>query len=242
MDLVSSQLWFAGFPEESEKISEFFSLRRCERALECRRALEKPKKKGKTREPTIASRVDIDQAIEKLSTADERRLEQFAKFKIKGLGRKARGQDNKELLQQAIESVYVGADDPENGRHWPINEVEFVPFLIGVMRSIASHWGDSFSDREAYLETEVVSETDEGELISPLDNVQSAEPLPDRTLIAKEELGSILKSFAGDDDAILIIEAWAEGMTSTEIVEGLGMPKERLEAGAKRIRYHVRAR
>jgi hypothetical protein len=110
------------------------------------------------------------------------------------------------------------------------------------MRSVASHWGDSFSDDEAYLEAELVVETDEGELRSPLEDAPSAEPLPDRKLIANEELRSILKSFADDDDAILIFEAWEEGMTSAEIVEGLGMPKERLEAGVKRIRYHVRAR
>ncbi len=204
--------------------------------------MEKPKKKNKTREPTIAGRADIDQVIENLSVADERRLEQFAKFKIRGLGRKARGQDDEDLLQQAITSVYVGAEDPGSGRHWPKDEVEFVPFLMGVMRSVASHWGDSFSDDEAYLEAELNVETDDGELRSPLEDAPSAEPLPDRKLIANKELRSILKSFADDDDAILIFEAWAEGMTSAEIVEGLGMPKERLEAGVKRIRYHVRAR
>jgi hypothetical protein len=85
-------------------------------------------------------------------------------------------------------------------------------------------------------------ESDDGSLLSPLDGAASGIPSQDREASAKEELGAILRMFADDDDAILIIEGWGIGMTGPEIVEQFGMPQQRYDAGVKRIRYQVKAR
>src|ERR1700733_4809536 len=71
-------------------------------------------KKAKKRAPVIASRSDLDQAITALSTADERRLEKYARYKIRGLGRRARGQTYEDLLQTAMASIYEGVESSES--------------------------------------------------------------------------------------------------------------------------------
>lgn len=199
-------------------------------------------KRAKKRAPVIASRADLDQAIAALSVADERRLEKHARYKIRGLGRRARGQTHEDLLQTAMASIYEGAESSDSGRHWRKDEVPFVSFVAGVMRSIASHWGDAYEENETATEADLVVESDDGSLLSPLDAAASGIPSQDREASAKEELGTILKMFADDDDAILIIEGWGIGMTGPEIVEQFGMPQQRYDAGVKRIRYQVKAR
>jgi len=199
-------------------------------------------KKAKKRAPVIASRADLDQAITALSTADERRMEKYARYKIRGLGRRARGQTHEDLLQTAMASIYEGVESSDSGRHWRKDEVPFVPFVAGVMRSIASHWGGASDENEAATEADLVMESDDGSLLSPLDGAASGIPSQDREASAKEELGAILRMFADDDDAILIIEGWGIGMTGPEIVEQFGMPQQRYDAGVKRIRYQVKAR
>ena len=186
-----------------------------------------------------ADRSDIDQAISSLSVVEERRLEQYARYKIRGLGRKAGSHTFEDLLNEAITAILIGAEKPDAGRHWRKTEVDFVKFVAGVMRSIASHWGESFEEQE-YRNSDLTVESEDGQVVSPIDMASSSQPSQERTAIAKEELTAVLKLFEDDDDAILIVEALREGMTGPEIVEQLGMPKKQFEAGMKRIRYKVK--
>lgn len=197
--------------------------------------------KAKTATSLIATREDLEKAIAGLSPADERRLEKYAQYKIRGLGRRARGQTYEDLLHDAMVSIYEGAESADSGRHWRKDEVPFVAFVVGTMRSIASHWFEAHEDDE-YTEADLRIESEDGNLVSPLDLAPSGAPDQEREAGAKEELGAILKLFSDDDDAVLIIEGWREGMTGPEIVKDLGMPPERYEAGVKRIRYRVKAK
>jgi hypothetical protein len=232
----------AGFTDKTEKRFQNFSETSSEWAFIYVGAALDESKKSKKRTSAIASRADLDQAIAALSLADERRLEKYASYKIRGLGWRARGQTHEDLLQEAMASIYEGTENAESGRHWRKDEVPFVPFVAGVMRSIASHWGDACDENEAQLEADLLIESDDGSLLSPLASAPSGIPPQDREASVKEELTAVLKLFADDDDAILIIEGWGIGMTGPEIVEQFGMPQQRYEAGVKRIRYQVKAR
>jgi DNA-directed RNA polymerase specialized sigma24 family protein len=203
--------------------------------------LEKPKK-AKIESSLVATREDLDKAIASLSPADERRLENFARYKIRGLGRWSRGFTYEDLLQQAMLSIYEGAGSADSGRHWRKEEVPFVAFVAGTIRSIASHWLEAHERDEEYVESDLLVESDDGDLISPLNAWTSDIPDAERQASAKEVLGAVLKLFADDDDAVLIIEGWQIGMTGPEIIKDLGMPPQRYEAGVKRIRYRVKAR
>jgi hypothetical protein len=187
----------------------------------------------------IATRADVDAAIEALSLADERRLERAASYYIKGLGGFARGTTAKDLLHEATAAIYIGAEDPKTGRHWPKSEVSFVKFFVRTMESIVSHWAEA-AERED-LDSETVAETEDGETESRLSRIPDPAPLPDRELIAQEEVRKIMALFDDDSEAWVILEARRLGMKGPEIIEEYGLSKPAFEAAYKRIRYKVKA-
>lgn len=183
---------------------------------------------------------DIDRAVDALTSADQRRLEKFAQYRIRGLGRRASGYTHEDLLSEAVMATILGAQDATKGRHWRMDQVPFVPFLIGAMRSISSHLKEAFDENEPLLDCEASVETEEGQLLSAVENAPSRQPLQDRDAAAREELGRVHRIFQDDDDAALIIEGFKEGMSGPEIIEQLGIPKNQYEAGLKRIRYKLK--
>ncbi len=200
------------------------------------------KAKSKKPQPArSASRADVDQAIEALSLADQRRIEMSAKYFFRGLGRKARERTWEDLLHEAYLSMLKGASGTGEGRRWPKDEVPFVTFIGKVMQSIASHWKEAWNENEAVLESDILIMMEDGELQSPLSNVASPVPSQEQSFSGKERLEAVLSLFAGDSEASLIIEAWGLGMTGPEIQEQFGLAEERYEAGRKRIRYQVKA-
>lgn len=195
-------------------------------------------KSKNTGSSVIATRADIDAAIEALSSADAKRLELAARYYIKGLGRFARGRTAEELQHEATTAMYIGAEDPNAGRHWP-KSVPFVTFFARTMESIASHWLEA-AEREV-LDSETIVETEEGETVSLLSQTPHPAALPDRELIAKEEVAKIIELFDDDSQAWIILEAWKVGMKGPEITEEYGLSKSNIEAACKRIRYKVTA-
>jgi hypothetical protein len=195
-------------------------------------------KKGSNSE--YATREDVERAVDSLSPVDEMRLEKFARYRIRGLGRKATGRDHADLQQEAYTSTWIGAGDPEEGRRWRKSNATFVQHMLGAMRSISSHWKEAAEDDEAQLDSELAFEGEDGEMVSPLENAPSNAPDQERLLSAKEQLGAIFRLFQKDDDAALVIEGIREGWSGPEIMERLGLPKNRYEAALRRIRYHVK--
>jgi hypothetical protein len=187
-----------------------------------------------------ASRDDIEKALELLSPEDEKQLERFSRYKVRGLGRAALGRDHEDLLGEAIKSTWTGAEESGEGRRWRKAEISLVQHLLGAVRSISSHWKESANENEAWLESEVADETDAGELLSPIRNFSSGAPNQEREVSAKEQLGAIYDLFTDDYDAALVLEGIKEGWTAREIIEHLGLPKNRYEAAIKRIRYKVK--
>jgi hypothetical protein len=52
--------------------------------------------------------------------------------------------------------------------------------------------------------------------------------------------GALDNHFAGDDDALLVIEARKEGMSVAGMVADLGLTEKRVNAATQRIRYFLR--
>lgn len=188
-------------------------------------------KTKKTGSSVIATRADLDAAIEALSPDEERRLERAARYYINGLGRFARGRTAKVLVHEATTAIYIGAEDPKAGRHWPKTEVTFVKFFVRTMESIVSHWAEA-AERED-LDSETVLETEEGESVSLLTRTPDPAPLPDQELIAKDEVAKIMALFDQDGEAWIILEAWRLGMKGPEIIEEYGLSKPAFEAACK---------
>ena len=196
----------------------------------------KPSKSGLEAQP--ATREEVDQAIQRLTDVQLLRLKKFADWRIRGLGRASLRRDGEDLLGEALTSTVAGADGSAGGRRWN-KRVDFVKHLTEAMRSISDHWREQFDEREARVESEVIVVNPNGEERSPMAQVQSERPTADRILLAKEEVANIFKLFEKDDDAILVLEGWVEGMTGPEIIE-LGLTPQQYEAAVKRIRYAAR--
>jgi hypothetical protein len=192
-----------------------------------------------TRSSAFATRADVDAAVEALSPADERRIEKAARYFVRGLGRLIRTRSFSELEQEAITAIYIGAENPKVGRHWPTDQVSFVQFFVRTMESIASHWAED-ADREV-LDSETVVGREQGGTVSLLGKIPDPAPLPDRELIAKEEVAKIMRGFDDDGEACVVLEAWKLGMKGPEIMREYGFTDKTYQATCKRIRYKVKA-
>lgn len=198
-----------------------------------------------------ARREEIDQAIAALTPTQWQKLQKFAEWKVRGFGRSA-GNRARDLLQDALLSSFVGAQDNGNGRRWN-KRVDFLTHLTGAMRGICSHWPDKFSQREV-LECEAITYDAGGQELSPLDNLgpgdtpderlraavtEGVQPAAERRLIAKEEIKRIFRIFQDDKEATLVLEGWSEGMKKSEVMQKYELTAKQYDAATKRIRVKL---
>lgn len=194
-----------------------------------------PKTMAKHRVPEekAASSEEIITSVKTLTTAQLLRLQKFAQYRIRGLGRAAMYRNHKDLFNDAVTRTLAG------NRSWN-KDVSFEVHLLGVMRSISTHWKEQFEPVEARLESELLQISATGQLSNPIDRVASAARDPERTLAAKEELERIVALFANDLHVSLIIEGLREGKTGKEIREMLRISEKDYEAALKRLRRNIR--
>jgi hypothetical protein len=185
-------------------------------------------------EETAATPAEIYQAIDALRPAELLRLKKYAQFRIKGLGRASQGRNDHDLLYEALNGTLAG------NRHWNTS-VPFVWHLLGVIRSISSHWEEQFDADEALLEAEVISTTSEGEAYNPYVNARSTNPDSERIMAAKQEVEAIEQLLAGDPLALDIIGGWRAEMTGPEIQEALSLTKTEYETTVKRLRRKIQS-
>jgi len=198
-----------------------------------------------------ATREEIDQAIASLSPAQWQKLQKFAEWKVRGLGWSA-GDKGKDLLQDALLSSFVGAQDNGNGRRWN-KRVNFVMHLTGAMRGISSHWKDKADGREI-LECEAINCDAAGQELSPLDNLgpgdtpderlrvavaEGFQPAAERQLLAKQEVERMFRMFKNDKEAIVALQGFSEGMKKNEIMQKYELTAKQYDAATKRIRVKL---
>ena len=94
---------------------------------------------------SLLEKIEVDRAIEALTLQSWLRLQQFADFRVLGLGRAARGRTGEDLLEEALLRTLIGAEDTQKGRHWN-KDVDFVRHLTGAMQSISSCWKRQFKE------------------------------------------------------------------------------------------------
>jgi len=188
-------------------------------------------------ERAVASRREVVQAIDSLTSADLLKLQWAAKFRVRSLGRATKGRTHEDLLMEAVASTLAGTEDRGNGRRWSRN-VSFRLHLMGAMRSIASHWKEQFKEQEPLLESELANGGNDSEGFSKLDTVASEDPGGDRCLIAREEVSLILRQFRNDLGASSVLKGWLKDLRSFEIMQESGLSRQEYEAAVKRIRSH----
>src|SRR3989441_1023573 len=190
---------------------------------------------------SLLEKIEVDRAIEALTSSELLRLQQFAAFRVQGLGRATRGRTGEDLLAEALLGTLIGAEVTGKGRHWN-KDVDFVRHLTGAMRSISSCWKRQFKEKEAYLISELFLHDPEEQEGSPLDNVASGDPAADQRLIEKDEQDRVLTIFKADPEATQVLHGLLGSLKKNEIMSSYGLDEKRYAAAMKRIRVKLLGR
>jgi CheY-like chemotaxis protein len=202
----------------------------------------------------LLEKIEVDRAIEALTCSELGRLQQFADFRVRGLGRAARGRTGADLLGEAALRTLIGAEDTQSGRHWN-KDVDFVRHLMGTMRSISSCWRRQFKaavqrkEPEAYLIPALPVYDAEGQEHSPLEDVSqeksltfSAPAAADQLLIEKDDEDRVLTMFKDDPEATQVLHGLLDGLKKNEIMSKYGLGEKQYAAAVKRIRVKLLGR
>jgi len=186
-------------------------------------------------EEKAASQDEIRTAIHSLTKAELLRLEKFARWRIRGLGRARGGRDWEDLLGEALTATL---DDDH--RRWN-KSVSFVQHLLGAVRSISDAWKKKFDPDEAHLESEITRASSEREAPSLLSEVPSTTPDPERILTAKQEVEDIEQLFEEDSLVLDVIGGLRSEMTGPDIQKALGISQTEYETHVRRMRRKIQA-
>jgi DNA-directed RNA polymerase specialized sigma24 family protein len=185
-------------------------------------------------EPTPASREEIEQAIEALTAPQLVRLGKIAAFRHRSLGTRGVGRNEHDLLSDAIIATLEGR------RKWFKAKVDFLSFLKGVMRSLASHIRAGKA-LDAFDEIAPNPVNDEDDAEDVVEQIPTQAPVdPERQLLAGDLDRQIRQHFNDDPEVLLIYEAFLEKMKPAEIQACLGLTEKEYNAAAKRLRRTVR--
>lgn len=164
---------------------------------------------------------EIHDSIATISEADMARLVAAAK----GFSRLC-GIEADDLLQEAFTRVLEGRRTCERG-------IALVPFLCGVMKSLASQ--ENAARKDGFRPTVVMRK---GESVLP--DVPADDPSPERLAISavdeRRRLADIEAAAVGDEQVQLLIEAIYDEMRGAELQELLNVDQKGLATVRKRFR------
>jgi len=187
---------------------------------------------------SLLEKIEIDRAIKALTSSELLRLQRFAEFRIRGVGRAACGRDWEDLLGEALYRTLMGAEDAEHGRHWN-KKVTFVQHLAGAMSSIANVWKRQFKEKTTYLISELSVHDPEGQEHSPFDDVPSACTPADEGLIEKCEEDRVVELLQDSPQAAQVLRGLMEHLKKTEIMSKYGLDEKQYAAAMRRIRVRL---
>jgi CheY-like chemotaxis protein len=186
----------------------------------------------------LLEKIEVERRIEMLTIPELLKLRRFGDFRVRGIGRAARGRTGEDLLGEAILRTLIGAENTQKGRHWN-RDVDFLRHLAGAMQSICNCWKRQFNEIEAHFVSEFPVHDEEGQERSPLDNIASGHPPVDQCLIEKDEQSRVLSMFNDDHEAAQVLRGLLAGLTKSEIMLSYDLDKNKLAATERRIRVKL---
>lgn len=163
---------------------------------------------------------EIGPAFDGLSRDDKLKLHAIEAHLLDGTGL-GRG----DLLREAVYRTLEGE------RKCP-RDVPFMAFLVMTMKSIASH------ARKKSSRTVVMADPPEP---PPAGEAESASsPSPEDELISSSVIGEIHAHFEDDEEAVLVLMGWSDGLRGKELREATGLDQAGLDYAIKRIRTRMR--
>jgi DNA-directed RNA polymerase specialized sigma24 family protein len=159
-------------------------------------------------------------ALNLIGRMDFLRLKSIARWHARGLPPDVTWDD---LLQEAITRVLVGSRRQPQG-------VTMVALLAGIMRSLrAEHWRRARQGPGSSDTLRIDQQCD----LSKVPALRDPTPDPERSLMAREELGAIERLFADDRIALRIIAGLAEGRSAAQIRAAANLDAEIIDRDAR---------
>jgi len=184
---------------------------------------------------TPATREEVETALAALTDAQLVRLNRVSAYRHETLGARRAGRHEGDILSDAIVAILNGR------RKWIRANVEFVPFLLMVMKSIASHIRNG-RPLDAFDEIAPVRINHKDAAEHCVEQVVPAAPSdPEQLLRARQLDDEIRKRFDDDPEVLLVYEAFLEKMKPAVIQRHLGLTEKQYNAAAKRLRRAVDA-
>ena len=191
-------------------------------------------------ESRLATQKEIEEAIRALTQAQLVQLKKAAWFRHRTLGPRGAGRNEDDLLSDAIFATLEGR------RKWIKENCDFMVFLQGVMRSLASHIRtgkpiDAFDE----IDPNPASKPDSAEGF--LEQLPIQGPVDAEQLLLARDLHKqardldkqITERFANDVVVILIYEAFQDKIKPADIRSALDITENEYHAAAKRLRRAV---
>jgi hypothetical protein len=104
------------------------------------------------------------------------------------------------------------------------------------MRSISSHWKRDFVEQEAALESEIMTRSEKGDWISPMEYVMSNDSSLDSDLIAREVMDKLSRQYPSDSAAGRVVVGWKKDLTASAIMQSSNLTKSEYQGALKQIR------
>lgn len=170
---------------------------------------------------------EIAAAVETLTPEETLKLDRYARFRIKRIGRAADTRDHDDLLAEALRKTLDG------DRRWN-KDVTFSVHLLGAMWSLSSHWAETFANEQRTGRAQISDRNDaRTELAGVVDEVA------ERNAVAQETLEQVRALFADDALASNIVAGWEDGLDPAEIREMLGVGKTIFDSKVRAIRREL---
>ena len=199
------------------------------------------KRSRRVSEEVAATPDEIKAEIEALNAADLARLKSYAGNRIQRLGHKADNRSADDLLQIAFKLLL------DDTRRWDRRKVDFMPFMIGAIKSISSNWAKGYKPEETLALTLDVEKTNKDSgTFRPMDNVEDDRPNPEQCLVDEEKresdarlLEMIDHQFKDDEQAQMVIEAWGDGYDPPDVRSLWNLSQKEYNTIVRRIRRTV---
>lgn len=192
--------------------------------------------KRRVPEEKAATLEEVEAAVAALTDDDLVRIAHFAKRRIERIGRAADMRDHEDLAAEAYELTLNGS------RSWN-KDVSFTQYLLGVMRSVSSHWAEKYRTEMESGRDQVRTDVDvRMELVRGERGTNDPRIAEERT----QKLAAIRALFEDDPLASNILAGLAEGLQGPEIcslleIDGTtfssklrSMRRDMIRAGLKR--------
>jgi hypothetical protein len=168
------------------------------------------------------------------------KLQQYAGYRVAAIGRAAEGRTEEDLVNEAVTLTLEGQ------RNWS-SAVDIVGHLIGVMKSVSSHWAEQVNRRDAVtlVESDVSNTTQDGRVVSAGTRVTQHpcnSPSVERTLVARSQVEQIRQAFVDDPLVTKILDLMAAEVTDgPSIKASLNLSQTQYETAIKRLRRTARS-